>query len=165
MSETAKCRERLKGYCFGNGIDLGYGGDPIVPNALTFDLPVPYAHEGDALKNFSGDARDLSRFNNDSFDFVFSSHLLEDFEDTEAVLREWARVLKSGGNLVLYCPDEPTYREHCRATGQPYNQAHKIPNFSLAHVRRAIAKITELYVVHTIDTIDLYSFEVVARKR
>ena len=29
MSETAKCRERLKKYIEGYGIDIGYGGDPI----------------------------------------------------------------------------------------------------------------------------------------
>lgn len=165
MSETSKCRDRLSKYCNGFGIDLGFGGDPIVPWAICFDLPQPYAHEGDHPQNMAGDARDLSMFFDNVFDFVFSSHLLEDFEETEAVLREWARVLKPGGNLILYCPDEPTYREHCRLSGQPHNEAHKIDNFSLNHVRRAIAKIPSLFIVCAIDQIDLYSFEVVARKR
>jgi SAM-dependent methyltransferase len=165
VSETSKCRERLKSYCQGFGIDLGYGGDPIVPHALCFDLPVPYAHVGDTPQHLAGDASNLFMFVNGVFDFVFSSHLLEDFEDTEAVLREWARVLKPGGNLVIYCPDEPTYREHCRLSGQSHNYTHKIDNFSLNHVRRAIAKIPDLFVVYSIDLIDTYSFEVVARKR
>jgi predicted SAM-dependent methyltransferase len=165
MSETSKCRARLASYCSGFGLDLGYGGDPIVPWAITFDLKQPYAHEGDHPQNLAGDARDLSMFVNGVFDFVFSSHLLEDFINTEEILREWARVLKPGGNLVIYCPDEPTYREHCKLSGQAHNDMHKINNFSLNHVRRALANISDLFIVYSIDLIDLYSFEVVARKR
>ena len=165
MSETAKCRARLAPYCNGFGLDLGYGGDPIVPWAITFDLERPYANEGDAPQNLAGDARDLSIFSDNVFDFVFSSHLLEDFEDTDAVVWEWARVLKPGGNLVVYCPDEPRYRKHCTLTGQTYNEAHKLPYFGIDHVRRAISKVRDLYVVHSIDNVDDYSFEIVARKR
>lgn len=165
MSETAKCRERLAPYCSGSGLDLGFGGDPIVPWAICFDLPKPYAQEGPHPQHLAGDARDLSMFADNSLDFVFSSHLLEDFEDTDAVVREWARVLKPGGNLVIYCPDEQRYRKVCAETGQVYNEAHKNAYFCLDHVRRAISKLRDLYVVHSIDFIDDYSFEVVARKR
>lgn len=165
MSETKKCREHLAKFCVGQGIDLGFGGDPIVPWAITFDLPKPYAHEGDAPQNLAGDARDLSIFSDDVFNFVFSSHLLEDFVETEAVLREWTRVLKPGGNLVLYCPDEQRYRRVCAQTGQPYNEAHKIADFGLGHVRRAVASISELYPVYAFEEADGYSFEFVARKR
>ncbi len=165
MSETAKCRERLQGYCTGIGIDLGFGGDPITSQALCFDLPSPYANVGMHRQHFAGDARDLSVFMPDAFDFVFSSHLLEDFEDTEMVLREWVRVLKPGGNLIIYCPDEIIYRAHCARTGQTYNEAHKIADFGLAHVRRALSNIKEVYVVYAADHVDEYSFEVVARKR
>ncbi len=165
MSETAKCRERLKGYCSGIGIDLGFGGDPIVPQALCFDLPSPYSNVGMHPQHFAGDARDLSCFVSNAFDFVYSSHLLEDFEDTEAVLREWVRVLKPGGNLIIYCPDEMVYRAHCTATGQTYNEAHKIANFNLDHVRRALESIPDIFIVHYIEHVDEYSFEIVARKR
>lgn len=165
MSETAKCRERLAPFCSGFGIDLGYGGDPIVPWAITFDLPRPYAHEGEAPQNLAGDARDLSIFVDNVFDFVFSSHLLEDFVETEAVLREWARVLKPGGNLVLYCPDERRYRKVCEQTGQAYNEAHKLADFGLAHVRRAVANISTLYFITALEESSGYSFDFVARKR
>jgi predicted SAM-dependent methyltransferase len=165
MSETAKCRARLAPYCSGQGLDLGFGGDPIVPWAICFDLPQPYAHEGAHPQHLFGDARDLSIFSDNSLDFIFSSHLLEDFEDTDAAIREWARVLKPGGNLVIYCPDEPRYRKHCTLTGQIYNEAHKHDYFGLDHVRRAISKVRDLYIVHTIDQAEDYSFEIVARKR
>ena len=39
-------------------------------------------------------AKDLYWFRDGVLDYVYSSHLLEDYVDTEAVLREWLRVLR-----------------------------------------------------------------------
>jgi hypothetical protein len=50
-------------------------------------------------------------------------------------------VLKPSGHLVLFCPDEQVYRKHCRATGQPYNEMHKQPDFSLAKVETILTAI------------------------
>lgn len=44
-----------------------------------------------------------------SCDAIFSSHLLEHLEDPAAALEEWWRVIKPGGYLVLYLPDEDLY--------------------------------------------------------
>jgi ubiquinone/menaquinone biosynthesis C-methylase UbiE len=166
LSETPKCRERLTKYCLGYGVDIGYGGDTIVPSAISVDLPVPYTHVGDHPLNLGGDAKFLYWFESNVLDYVFSSHLLEDFEDTENVLKEWIRVIKPGGYLVIFCPDEQIYREHCRKTGQSYNNAHKIQNFSLSYVKSIlINKIGNIDVIHENPLIDEYSFEIVIRKR
>ena len=165
MSGTGQCRDRLAGYCTGYGVDIGYGGDPITPQAITVDLPVPYTNVGNHPLNLGGDARNLYWFNEGVLDYVFSSHLLEDFEDTEAVLREWLRVLKPGGCLILFCPVEQIYREHCAKTGEIYNTAHKIRNFSLAYVRQILVdKIRDVEIVHENPLVDTYSFELVVRK-
>ncbi len=57
--ETSKCRERMQRYCVGYGLDVGYGGDPIVPSAITVDLPKPYTNVGGSPLNLGGDARNL----------------------------------------------------------------------------------------------------------
>jgi glycosyltransferase involved in cell wall biosynthesis/predicted SAM-dependent methyltransferase len=164
-SETAKCRRRLSRYCLGNGVDLGYGGDPIVPSAITVDLPTPYNKVGDHPLNLAGDARNLYWFSDNSLDYVYSSHLLEDFEDTEGTLREWLRVLKPGGVLVLFCPDEQAYRSHCKKHGQTYNLNHKHPDFSLAYVEDILLnRIGNVEVIHENPLVDAYSFELVVRK-
>jgi predicted SAM-dependent methyltransferase len=165
LSETTNCRDRLAGYCRGYGVDVGYGGDPITPQAITVDLPLPYTNVGNHPLNLGGDARDLYWFKDGVLDFVFSSHLLEDFEDTEAVLREWLRVLKPGGHLILFCPVEQVYREHCAKTGQSYNLAHKIADFSLVYVKQILVdRIGNVEMVHENPLVDTYSFELVARK-
>ncbi len=55
-----------------------------------------------------GDARDLSRFENDTFEVVYSSHVLEHFDyvdQLQNVLQEWYRVLKPQGKLYVSVPD------------------------------------------------------------
>jgi predicted SAM-dependent methyltransferase len=165
MSETEKCRKRLACWCIGNGLDLGYGGDPIIPTAITVDLTEPYTHVGKHPQNLMGDASNLYWFKDNSLDYVFSSHLLEDFVDTEKVLREWLRVLKLDGRLILYCPIEQKYRKHCLETHQPYNQSHKIENFDFYYVKDILQnKIKNVTFVYQVDSIDIYSFEMVVQK-
>jgi ADP-heptose:LPS heptosyltransferase/GT2 family glycosyltransferase/predicted SAM-dependent methyltransferase len=164
-SETSKCRDRLIKYCQGYGLDIGYGGDAITPSAITVDLPKPYTNVGNNPLNLGGDARSLYWFDSNILDYVFSSHLLEDFEDTESVLREWIRVLEVGGYLVLFGPDEQIFREYCRRTGHEYNPSHKISDFSLAYVKKILLdKFPNMEIVHENPLVDEYSFELVARK-
>jgi len=163
-SETAHCRGRLAKYCAGCGVDLGCGGDPIVPSAIKVDLPAPYTRAGGHPPHLRGDATHLHWFADDSLDYVYSSHLLEDFQDMHKVLAEWLRVIKPGGWLVLFCPDEQAYRGHCRATGEPGNPSHKIAGFSLAYVKSILAGLGGTEIVHETPLIDTCSFELVARK-
>jgi len=53
------------------------------------------------------DVRNLSKFSDNSFDIVRASHVLEHFyiNELEHVLREWTRVLRPGGWLILCVPD------------------------------------------------------------
>jgi SAM-dependent methyltransferase len=164
QSETSKCRKRLAPYCIGQGVDLGPGGDPITETAIRVDLPQPYSQAGLLPPQLRGDARKLIWFRDACLDYVYSSHLLEDFEDTKPILIEWLRVLKPGGHLVLFCPDERVFREHCRATGQRYNEMHKQPDFSLAKVEVILTDIGQTTTFHTTPLIDIYSWELVARK-
>jgi uncharacterized protein (TIGR02246 family) len=167
-SETSKARPRLSRFCQGNGVDLGYGGDPIVPSAITMDLPTPYTKLGDHPQNLPGDARDLYWFKNNALDYVYASHLLEDFppQETVPVLREWLRVIKVGGFLVLYGPDEPAYRAHCKKKGQVPNAAHKMDNFGLRYLKGVLERNFpgQYSVVHETELIDVYCFDLVIRK-
>lgn len=164
VSETSKCRASLAPFCVGNGVDVGYGGDPIVPHAISMDLPSPYAAYARHPQHLHGDARQLRWFADGSLDFVYSSHVLEDFDDTAAVLDEWLRVLVPGGHLVLFLPDEPTYRAHCQRRGQPPNPHHIHDDFGPDTLRRLAAE-RPVEVCHFRFPVGVYSFEMVLRKQ
>jgi predicted SAM-dependent methyltransferase len=164
QSETSKCRARLATYCIGYGIDLGFGGDPITPFAIRMDLPQPYAYTGDYSVQLGGRAEDLVWFRDNVLDFLYSSHLLEDYVDTDAVLKEWLRVLKPGGRIIIFCPDEQVYRRHCAATGQAYNTHHVHDSFSLSFVKSCFARIGQTKVIHENPLVDIYSWELVLEK-
>jgi predicted SAM-dependent methyltransferase len=55
-----------------------------------------------------GNAKDLSRFADQSFDVLYASHVLEHFDyinELGATLKEWLRVLKPEGTLYASVPD------------------------------------------------------------
>lgn len=129
MSESAKYRHLTQPYLSGNGLDLGSGGTPVVPWAISMDLPTgEFLHyrsnqQPEHSIHLAGDARNLHWFRDGVLDFVYSSHLLEDFFEWEPVLAEWARVIKPGGYLVILVPDKELWNEAIR-NGQPPNCAH-----------------------------------------
>jgi len=143
MSETNKHRSLFLPYCKGNGLDLGFGGDKIVPSAIGVDLPQGqrYAFEGDNVQNIECDASNLYMFANGGMDYLYSSHLIEDFEDTKKVLIEWLRVIKQGGYLCLLFPNEQIYRQR----GFNINQNHKHIDFGLQYVKNIIEDISKDY--------------------
>ena len=67
---------------------------------------------GEKLKALQGDALDLSRFENDTFDLTLllgPMYHLYSFADKQRALAEAVRVTKPGGFiLVAYCMNEPT---------------------------------------------------------
>jgi predicted SAM-dependent methyltransferase len=153
MSETNICRTHLERYCLGIGLDLGCGDDLIVPWAIGVDTrQLGYTS---AL----GDVTALNKFfQSGSMDFVFSSHCLEDFNDTVSVLRHWISMLRTGGYLVLYLPDQKRYMEHCKANGVLPNQNHKNPEFSLEYVQLCLNVLGNTLTVFAKDPLPEYSY-------
>ena len=168
-SETSRVRDLLSGYCKGDGVDVGFGGDPIVPWAICFDMLVPYTKVGDLFQHLHGDARSLP-FKERTLDWVYSSHLIDDFIYSEQVniVKEWLRVLKSGGLLILCAPNQPRYAECCRKAGQTgdtINQAHKEADYSLGTFKdKVLTHIHGVSVVKEWDDVAGYSWCIVVSR-
>lgn len=91
----------------GDGIDIGCGPDPMGQYAEQFPLMR-------AVRNWDqpdGDAQLLASIQDASLDFAHSSHCLEHMQDPRVAMRNWLRVLKPGGHLVVIVPDEDLYEQ------------------------------------------------------
>lgn len=58
-----------------------------------------------------GNALDLSRFEDNTFEALYASHVLEHFDykdELQQVLLEWKRVLEPGGKIYISVPDMST---------------------------------------------------------
>jgi SAM-dependent methyltransferase len=116
-----------------NILDIGYRGYlhdavPIVPQAIGIDLEYP-GYDGKTLP-----------FGNDSQDAVYSSHCLEHIEDYKGALREWHRVLRIGGFMVVSVPHQFLYEKRLTLPSR-WNQDHKrfyTPASLLAEVESAL---------------------------
>ncbi|MBI2902072.1 MAG: class I SAM-dependent methyltransferase [Candidatus Methylomirabilis oxyfera] len=84
-------REAIK-LCHGHGIDVGAGSWPL-PGAIPTDVA-----------RGPGAGTRVPDFDDESLDYVFSSHCLEHIDNWREALGEWFRKLRPGGIIFLYLP-------------------------------------------------------------
>lgn len=142
-NESGKIKWEIPKWTRGQGLDLGCGIQKTYPHFIGVDSGkdgVLFGHPINPDVRVKS-AAELPMFATASMDFVFSSHLLEHFPITPDdprtwdnqraavlaqkmmiethtaadALREWMRVIKIGGYLVLYVPDE----DHYPKVGEP----------------------------------------------
>ncbi|MES2270203.1 MAG: methyltransferase domain-containing protein [Pseudomonadota bacterium] len=94
-------------YFVGNGVDIGGKPDPLGLYAELF-CKMDGVHTWDWD---DGDAQFMASLADDSVDFVHSSHCLEHLQDPSEGLRNWLRILRPGGHLVITIPDEDMYEQ------------------------------------------------------
>ena len=92
--------DKAKKYCRGKGIDIGGGTSPYPDAELIENEP-------------DQNAFCLDRYDDQSLDYVFSSHCLEHLDRWPAALKLWISKIKPGGCLFLYLP------HHSMALWQP----------------------------------------------
>ena len=148
QSETSKVRHLVAAFCIGKGCDVGFGGDKIMKKSCDgIDFAKPYAYTGEDKVDIACDLfKEKIPVADNTYDYVYSSHLIEDFPDTKSVLDDFIRILKSGGNLILVFPDQPTYASHCEQTGQPVNLLHVHSAMGLQFMKNCISQIENIRV-------------------
>ena len=108
MHETSKAVQRrlhdtnfVSRYFRGNGIDIGAGNDPLSQYGELF----PLMNICLSWDKSDGDAQTMFGVPDETYDFVHSSHCLEDMADPVLALKHWLRILKPGWHLIVTVPD------------------------------------------------------------
>lgn len=94
-------------YFVGKGLDIGGKPDPL-------SLYKNFFAKLESVKTWDledGDAQFLEGVENNSYDFIHSSHCLEHLLDPHEGLQNWFRVVKPNGYLVITIPDEDLYEQ------------------------------------------------------
>lgn len=106
-------------YFVGNGLDIGTGDDGLQKYKELFPL-IKSVRPWDV---HDGDAQYLTEIEDCIFDFAASSHCLEHMMSPHIALKNWIRVIRSGGHLIVTVPDEDMYEQG--SWPSKYNYDHK----------------------------------------
>jgi ADP-heptose:LPS heptosyltransferase len=104
--EQAKIAAIVVPYLQGRSLDIGSGPGKLWPSMIGIDTRT---EGGRPVTDMCLDATDLSIFDDDSVDNVFSSFLLHliEWERVKATLLDWTRLIRPDGHFVLYLPIYP----------------------------------------------------------
>jgi len=163
--ESDKVRFDVLPYLARGGLDVGCGPKKVWPHLIGLDSGIDTQLFGVQMKPdmvITSAAR-LGIFANDAVDNVFSSHLLEHIADWQAALREWWRLVKPRGHLVLYLPHADLYPNVGQLGANPDHKHDFRPEDLVDFFRLAFSDWT-LLENQTRDQSDEYSFLLVLRK-
>jgi len=97
----------VRRYFVGKGFDIGGKPDPLC-------LYQEFFPRMEAVKTWDledGDAQYMEGIKDADIDFIHSSHCLEHLNDPYEGLKNWFRVIRPGGYLIITVPDEDLYEQ------------------------------------------------------
>jgi len=106
-------------------VELGCGPAKTVERAIGLDrVPkgsvIPHLRGAVSVADVVADASEPLPFEDDSQDVVIARHLLEHMPMEIKTLRQWKKIIRPGGKLIIAVPDQkvtnsiPLNPEHCR---------------------------------------------------
>lgn len=124
MAETRKAFQRrvTDGFFFkyikGKGIDIGCGiSDTMDGIDLIHESAMPH-------DKHICNAETMEVFKDEEFDYVYSSHVLEHLNYPLDAIRNWFRILKKGGYLIISVPHRDAYEKKDLLPSN-WNQDHR----------------------------------------
>lgn len=97
----------MRRYFVGDGVDIGGKPDPLSLYSEFF----PLMRSVRVWDWDDGDAQYMQGVADNTFDFINSSHCLEHLRNPVEGLRNWLRVVKPGGYVIVLIPDEDLYEQ------------------------------------------------------
>lgn len=94
------------------------------------------------------DGSDLSLVADDSYDFILSSHNLEHIANPVKALREWQRIARPGGGLILVLPNYAKTFDHRR---EPTTVSHMLDDFNRETREDDLTHLPEILQLHDLS--------------
>jgi len=164
-NESLKIRWEIVPYTRGKVLDLGCGPFKGYPHFIGVDSCKDSGLFGGRVKpDVVCDCENLSIFASQSIDAVFSSHLLEHIVKWEDALKEWWRLVKHGGVMVLYLPHKDFY-PNVGKVGSNVDHVHDFTPQDIIDWMEGCPGGWDLLVNEERNGEDEYSFLQVYRKR
>jgi SAM-dependent methyltransferase len=98
--------------------------------------------------NFVREATDLHGIADYQYDFVLSSHSLEHTANPVKALKEWVRVAKPGGAIIILLPDYRQTFDHRRT---PTPIAHMLDDYGLGTDETDTTHLQEIIALHDLS--------------
>lgn len=163
MAETKGCEARRykegfhQKYIFGKkGIDIGCGKE----GGYEFN---PIATEDCFHHDISDcDAHDMDIFKDEEFEYVYASHVLEHLGGPIKAIRNWYRITKTGGYLIIAVPSLYRYEKKLYIPVSRWNPDHKrgyTPSLLMSEIEKALTPNTYL-VEYLKDCADGYDWSI-----
>ncbi len=92
-------------------VEIGVGAQKTVPQVIGVDRipkgqPIPFLDGALSVADVIADADDALPMEDASTDTIIARHVLEHLVNSVKSLKDWHRVLKKGGRLIISVPDE-----------------------------------------------------------
>jgi SAM-dependent methyltransferase len=98
--------------------------------------------------NFILEASDLSAIDDHKYDFLLSSHSLEHISNPVRALKEWIRVVKPEGTLIVLLPNYRRTFDHRR---KPTSIAHMLEDYVLGRDESDLTHLSEILELHDLS--------------
>lgn len=143
-------------YFVGEGIDIGGGSDSLEHHSYAFRM----IKKVDTWDVPQGDAQYMIGVKDNRYDFVHSSHCLEHMVDPYTAFKNWIRITKPGGFLIVTVPEEKMYERGIWPSKS--NSDHKW-SFVIGHSRHSMSKsISILEFLYRFSEIDVEKIELIS---
>lgn len=103
-------------------------------------------------RRYTLEATELKGIPNNTYDFVLASHVLEHVANPLKAVKEWKRVLKKGGALLIIVPDKNRIFDHER---EYTNFSHLLDDYNNKVTEKDSTHMSEIVILH-----DLYGEEI-----
>lgn len=133
-------------------LDLGCGTNKTLSHAIGVDVR--------PVSDIQGSIDDLRRFEDESVDCIISRHSFEHLLDPAKAIREWSRVLKREGKIIMVLPDHANIDtlDHYYGKGEHFHA------YTQETLKSFVELIPELVVVKSETVIFNWSFGIVIKK-